>query len=410
MNKRKKYLLIFLLTMSALCYNLPYLSATFYTQFLEAFNLSNTQAGFLMTMFSLTATPGYLFGGLLADKFSPKKLLIISQLLTAVLGFAMSLVNGYAILIVCYLGFGVSTTFLHWSAFLKLIRAQADENEEGKVFGFFELSYAVVGAITSYGILAALSKLSNFRIVTSVYAVILVLVAIVIVFALKDVEENEASNEFNFKMASKAIAHPVTWLNGLIVMGMFIIVTGSSYLNPYMSSVFGTTVAFGTGLTIFNRTIARIICAPFGGMLLDKWKTPKFMITFCVVLIALASVFLFIPQDASGRTIAIIAAVLIIMVLSGSRSGLYTPIPEAKIPFEIMGTSMGIASAVGYSTDLWLYTLCGKWIDTLGNAGYRNIILLYIAGLVLVIAASFLLYIYEKKHGVFAESVPDQAI
>ena len=202
----------------------------------------------------------------------------------------------------------------------------------------------------------------------------------------------------------------VTWLNGLIVMGMFIIVTGSSYLNPYMSSVFGTTVAFGTGLTIFNRTIARIICAPFGGMLLDKWKTPKFMITFCVVLIALASVFLFIPQDASGRTIAIIAAVLIIMVLSGSRSGLYTPIPEAKIPFEIMGTSMGIASAVGYSTDLWLYTLCGKWIDTLGNAGYRNIILLYIAGLVLVIAASFLLYIYEKKHGVFAESVPDQAI
>lgn len=113
MNKRKKYLLIFLLTMSALCYNLPYLSATFYTQFLEAFNLSNTQAGFLMTMFSLTATPGYLFGGLLADKFSPKKLLIISQLLTAVLGFAMSLVNGYAILIVCYLGFGVSTTFLH---------------------------------------------------------------------------------------------------------------------------------------------------------------------------------------------------------------------------------------------------------------------------------------------------------
>ena len=69
MKNKKKYLLIFLLTMSALCYNLPYLSSTFYNQFLEAFQLSNTQVGVLMTMFSLTATPGYLFVGLLADKF-----------------------------------------------------------------------------------------------------------------------------------------------------------------------------------------------------------------------------------------------------------------------------------------------------------------------------------------------------
>lgn len=113
MNRKKRYLLIFLLTMSALCYNLPYLSSTFYTQFLEAFQVSNTQAGLLMTMFSLTATPGYLFGGMLADKFSPKKLLLISQFLTAGLGFIMSFINGYTILLICYLGFGVSTTFLH---------------------------------------------------------------------------------------------------------------------------------------------------------------------------------------------------------------------------------------------------------------------------------------------------------
>ena len=60
----RKYLLIFLLTLSTLCYQLPYLSQTFYTQFLEAFALSNQQAGQLLTMFSLTATPGYLFGGI----------------------------------------------------------------------------------------------------------------------------------------------------------------------------------------------------------------------------------------------------------------------------------------------------------------------------------------------------------
>lgn len=408
MNSKKRYLLIFLLTLSALCYNLPYLSSTFYTQFLEAFSLSNTQAGLLLTMFSLTATPGYLFGGMLADKFSPKKLIIISQLMTAVLGFAMSFVNGYTVLLICYLGFGISTTFIHWSAFLKLARAQAGENEEGKIFGFFEMCYALAGAITSYGILAALGSISNFRIVTSVYAVTLLVVALIIIVALKDVEDNKASNEFNLKMVGKAFKHPVTWLNGFIVMGLFIMVTGTSYLNPYLSTVFGTTVAFGTGLTIANRTLLRLFVSPMCGLLLDKWKTPKFLLVFACALIAISAVFLFIPQNQSAKTIAIIAALVMIIILSGSRSGLYTPIPEAKMPFEITGTAMGIASAVGYSTDLWLYTLCGSWIDKYGADGYRNIIWLFVAGLVLVIVCAVLLGVYEKKNGIFADKSETQ--
>lgn len=404
MNNKKRYLLIFLLTTSALCYNLPYLSSTFYTQFLEAFQISNTQVGLLMTMFSLTATPGYLFGGMIADKFSPKKLLLISQLMTAGLGFIISFINNYSILLICYLGFGISTTFLHWSAFMKLIRAQAGENEEGKIFGFFEMCYALVGAITSYGILAVLGKLDNFRIVTVIYSLILVIVAIIIAFVLKDIDNSTDSNEFNIKMVGKSITHPVTWLNGLIVMGLFILVTGSSYLNPYLSTVFGTSVAFGTGLTIANRTIFRLFFSPMGGLLLDKWKTPKFLIVLSIVMIALCSLFLFIPQNGQGKIPAILLSFLLIIVLSSSRSGLYTPIPEAKIPFEILGTSMGIASAVGYSTDLWLNTLCGNWIDQYGPAGYKNIICLYIAGLVLVIISSILLYRYEKKHQIFADA------
>lgn len=400
MTNKKKYWMIFLLTTSALCYNLPYLSNTFYTQFLEAFSLSNTEAGFLMSMFSLTATPGYLFGGLLADKFSPKKLIIISQIMTAALGFAMCFLNGYTVLLVCYLGFGISTTFIHWSAFLKMIRAQADDGEEGKIFGFFEMCYAIVGAITSYVILAGLGKLSNFRVVTAIYAAILLVVAALILFLIKDVEKNDASNEFNMKMVGVALKHPVTWLNGLIVMGLFILITGTSYLNPYLSTVFGASVAFGTGLTIFNRTLARLVFSPLGGLLLDKWKTSKFLITLSAIMIVISLGITFVPQDGSGLMMAIILSVLLILVLSTSRSGLYTPIPEAKIPFEIMGTSMGICSAVGYSTDLWLYTLCGNWIDKNGADGFKNIMYLYVAGLCLVIVCCVLLYRYEKKHGI----------
>ena len=68
------------------------------------------------------------------------------------------------------------------------------------------------------------------------------------------------------------------------------------------------------------------------------------------------------------------------------------------------GTAMGITSAVGYSTDLWLYTLCGNWLDAYGNAGYRNILLLYLAGLAVVVVCAFLLHRYEKSHNLISSA------
>ncbi len=398
MKTRKRYWTIFLLTFSCLCYNLPYLSSTFYSQFIEAFGLTNTQAGVLMTMFSLTATPGYLFGGLLADKFSAKKLILVSSFMTAAIGFIMSFISGYAVLLVCYLGFGISTTFIHWSALLKLIRSHAGENEEGKIFSFFELSYAIVGAITSYGLLAVLGKLSSFRVATSLYAGVLVIVAVLILFLIEDAGKGASENGFKLKMAGKALAHPVTWLNGFIVMGLFILITGTSYLNPYLSSVFGTSVEFGTSFSILNRSVVRILVVSAGGFLLDKWKTPKFLTVCAVGMAAVILAMLLLPQQASAMVTAIILALLLITLLAFSRSGLYTPIPEAGMPMEITGTSMGICSAVGYSTDLWLYTLCGNWIDKYGNEGYRYILILFLAGLALVVVCAALLRAYEKKH------------
>jgi len=400
MSDKKKYFTIFLLAVSCLCYNLPYLSSSFYTQFLEAFELTNTQAGLLLSMFSLTATPGYLFGGLLADKFSPKKLVTLSSFLTAALGVVLILMNSFTGMLICYLGFGLTTTFMNWSAVMKLIRAQADSNSEGKVFGFFELSYAIIGAVTSYGILAALQSFIStigFKGVIGIYAGILVVVGILIQLLVKDMESGVSDDDFNFRMVKKALSHPVTWINGFIVMGMFVLVTGVTYLSPYMISVFGFSAAIGSGYAIFHRTLARMFFSPLGGVLLDRWKTPKLMITVAIAMIGVLVVLILLPQRPAMGMAALALMVLLVVLLASGRSGMYTPIPEAGIPYEITGTAMGITSAIGYSTDLWLYTVCGRWIDVHGNDGYKYILMLFIAALAVVIISSYMLYRYEKK-------------
>ena len=400
-RKNSKYFLIAILSLSTLCYTYPYLSSTFYNQFMEAFSLSNEQIGHLLTLFSLTATPGYLFGGLLADKFSPKKLVVVSQLLTASIGLCICFLQGYTILLTCYLGLGISTTFIHWAAYLKLIRAQADEGEEGKIFGFFETCAAVVGIITNYGVLAILGHLSSFRIVQAIYAVILIIVAIVIMLFVKDADTNVSTSDFKLAMVPEAVKHPVTWLNGFIVMGIFMCVSACTYLNPYLSSVFGTSVTFATSFAIINRSIMRILVCGAGGLLLDKLKTPKFL-TICSVIGAMIILPLtFVEQTPNAMMTAIIICLAFIAILNMSRSGMYTPIPEVKMPMAITGTAMGICSAIGYSSDLWLYTVCGKWLDTYGNDGFKNIIYLIIASLALIVVCSALLHAYEKKHRVF---------
>jgi len=341
----KKFAVILLITSTCLVYNLPYLSNTFYTQFLETYGLTNEELGTLMTFFSLTATPGYLFGGLLADKFNPKKLLIISLLMTATLGYTMFFISGYYVLLACYFGFGISTTFIHWNAALKLIRIQANDDDQGNTFGVFEWCYALCSAFTSYGLLAALKYINSFKLASAIYATVLVFIAVLIVIFLKNENSVNFANDNGFKlsMAGKALSHPVTWINGLIVMGMFIVVTGISYLNPYLSGVYGTSVEFGTSFSIMNKCIIRLLVVTIGGMLIDRWKTPKFMAIFMIFLGSSIVAMIILPQDSGLMTVAVIIAFLIVIFLSTARSGMYTPIPEAKIPLTITGTAMASA-------------------------------------------------------------------
>lgn len=402
MTKKKKYGIIFLLAFTCLCYNLPYLSSTFYPQFIDAFKISNEQAGVLLTMFGLTATPGYLFGGLLADKFSPKKLILISMFGTAALGFVMNFAQSFGVLMVCYFGFGLSTTFVQWAALMKLLREQVSGGDEGRIFGFFEFCYAIAGAVTSYGILAALGTIiekgGSFKLATIIYAAILIIIGILVALLIKDVKENKATNEFDIKMVGKAISHPVVWLNGLIVMGIFLFGSGTTYFAAWLTGSFAVSLTLATAINIASRTFFRLIFVPIGSVLLDKLRTPKFLIITSLCIIALTAVFVLMPQNADVLVIAIVLVILIDVVSTMARPGIYTPIPEAGVPLVITGTAMGICSAVGYSTDLWFYQVCGKWIDTYGANGYRYVGALMIAGLVMVVVCSILLGRYEKKH------------
>ena len=108
-----KYASVFLLTFSWIVYLIPYLATDFYSQFLEAYNLTDGQLGTVITFFGLTATPGYFAGGWIADKFNSKKLVVLSCISTAAVAIVIALIHSYTLLILLYLLMGFTSAGLH---------------------------------------------------------------------------------------------------------------------------------------------------------------------------------------------------------------------------------------------------------------------------------------------------------
>ena len=406
---KNRYVIIFLYSMAMMTYYLPYLSTTFYVPFMEAFHLTNQQIGMLMSAYAIVAIPAYFFGGMVADKFSAKLLIVLSCILTGLLGVTMMLVSSYSVLLIYYLSFGFTATFLNWSAFCKLIRTLGTEAEQGKLFGMMEMSYAIVGAIISYGILAALGTILDtigFKFTALIYGTLLILVGIAIWILCEDNSRDIQANDFNFRMVGAALKHPVVWMNAFIVLGVYITTTGSAYFSPYLSEVLMVPAMTAIGVQIYDSTLSKIIFAPVGGMIRDKiGKTAPLLIVVCTAVIAILLVIRFAVGANTIPLIAIAIVVLFISVNSLLRSSLYTPIPEGGVPIAVTGTATGIVSAIGYSSDLWLYTLCGSWIDKYGVDGYNRIWMLLIFGMVIVVVAAIFFGRYMKTHKAEIEAV-----
>lgn len=408
MKIKNKYITVFIYTLSTLVFFLPQLSTFYYVVFLDAYNLTNAQAGTLLSVYGMTSLPAYLFGGLLADKFKAKNLIVISCFATGTLGIIMTFVSSYYILLGIYVVLGLTTTFLQWSALCKIVRSLGTEQEQGKLYGTMEMSNSIIGAVCLYGILAALGLILEavgFKVVTSIFGVLLFISGILIMLFCNDPSAGIKDNDFNFKSVVSALKHPVVWINGFIVMGIYLMNTASTYLSPYMSEVIGVPMTIAVGIQITASYILSAFLTPVGGAIIDKsGKTPPLLLVTCAGVIACMASIIFVGINASiGLIIAIIVAFYVVLNLQ--RTCMYTPIPEGGVPLAITGTATGIVSTIGYSSDIWMYTLCGSWLDKYGEAGYSRIWGLIIVAMLVSAVFGLLFARYKKKNREKIEAV-----
>ncbi len=373
--KKNIWRLAILAIAGSLIYGLPYFRTYYYDAYLETYNLTNTQMGALGSMFGIFGMVSYLFGGVVADFISTKKLLSISLILTGVAGFLHLFATNYTMLLIIYLVWGFTALFAFWPALLKGIRSLAAPDEQGKAYGFMEAGRGVMNAAHLAIALAIITAVSSKRGDAAglnsgiiFYSIVVIVLGVLVFLFFKDPEVSEKSERFNFKQVLTVVKLPQVWILCLILCCTYVMNMSYAYFNPYATSALGVAMIGGTIVTIMADYI-RPFASMGGGVLADRMGRPKIMAaSFAIMAVGTIAIALF-PSMSVAVFVLLCAIVYIGMYCNYGI--VFSLMEEGGIPMEVSGTAIGMISTIGYLPEVICPAAAGVILDAYSEAGYK---------------------------------------
>lgn len=406
-SKIKKYLTIISLGLAGgSVYLLPYIKYILYDAHLASMNITNTQSGYLMTMYTIGNIILYIPGGVLADKIPARKALFYSCLSTSALAFiyAFTLEN-FMISMLIWLGLSIGTGFVFWSALLKTVRMIGTEEEQGFLYGLYYACNGVASAIVNGAAVwiyqtGADMQGGYFR-VCILGAIVPIITGFILLFLLKD-EEGEPTvnnNEPKFRGSDLKllVKNPIVWIISFIMFCGYGFYSSTSYFTPYLTDVFKVSIV-GSGFLSTVRTYLLLLLAPIGGLIADKLfkSTSKWLYISFSSLAILFGVVLLIPSTANVAIVSFYTLIPSVMVMM-TYGVISSIVSEIGIPKSMTGTMIGLISIIGYLPDAIYSLMFGNWLDKYSSHGYNYIFgYLALSGIMAAIL-SFIVYKYGKK-------------
>lgn len=389
-SKIRKYLTVIALGLAGgSIYFLPYVKFVFYDAQIASMGISNTQSGLLMTMYTVTNMILYIPGGILADKISAKKALIVSLVGTSLLSFIYAFtMKSFVVAMMIWLALSLSTAFVFWSSLMKAVRIIGTEEEQGFMYGLYYACNGLTNALTNAFALKFFNTAGGdmqqgfFRAVLSGGSVAIVAAVLLAVLMKEDrastaVVGTDEEDKFKFSDVGKILRSPVVWIASFVIFCGDGIYTSVSYFNPYLTEVIGVAPADSSFISVIRNGL--MLLAPVGGLLADKVfkSTCKWLTTAFVIVGALFASVLFIPASINPTAASVYTLIpsAVAMMLYGV---VFSVMSEAGIPRMLTGTAIGIASIIGYMPDSLYSLIFGGMLDKFGGQGYNYIFIFLI--------------------------------
>ena len=368
--------------------------------------------------FGIVSMLGYPFGGILADRFSEKWLLIAGGLLMGVCSFWFGLVPDKLSIIIIHLLYGVGTSFMIWSAYLKLTRKMGSGSEQGRMFSTSEFVRGIFGMLIGFAGVALLGNavmpdgqldpvalgqqwrnlmfLSGGLFVVFSALVWIFVPANVIGAEEADSADGNAQEAFSLKNVIKVLKMPGTWLISALIFCCFSFTSaGNGYLGAYTVNVLGVSETTASTFAIVRNYIIAAAMTFAIGFVSDKLGSKSKTLGLYLAIASVVCVLLITTKSAAMLCIAV--SFVFAIVYSGMRGIYFATLNEVGIPLSMTGIATGIISMLCYLPDVYFAKLAGTWLDTYGVKGYDYIWIYTIVCGVAGVAVAAETYLYSKK-------------
>lgn len=365
----------------SIIYGLPYFRLYYYDAYVEFYHLTNTQMGTLGSAYGVLGLVSYFIGGVLADKFSAKWLMIGSLIATGIGGFAHLFFNDFKILVSIYALWGLTSLLTFWPALLKMVRTLASDEEQSRAYGIFEGGRGVANALhmaaatAIFGFFAAkMMAGTGIRWIIVFYSICPIICGILFIFLLKNPEGAEKTETAKMKLSDiiRVLKMPAVWMMIVITFTTYTFNMSYFYITPYATNILGTSAVLAAVLTVLAQYI-RPVASTGGGFLADKLGKSRLMFAgFTAMIIGMLLVIL-VPKLSGGMQMGtIVLACILVYLAMYSNYGIYFSMQaEGGIPIEVSGIAIGVIATVGYLPEVICPFLAGKTLDAYaGVAGY----------------------------------------
>lgn len=384
---------------------LPFvITRVFRPTFLSVFKIDNLELGTAFSVYGIVAMVSYFFGGPIADRYSPKKLLIFSLIATALAGLIMAGIPSLTTLTILYGFWGLSTILFFWAAFIKGIRQFGGEESQGKSQGLVDGGRGFVAALVaslSVFLLDTLLPVSaehatNHQLENALSLIILffslfvLLTAVLVWRAIPDetLKAGGKAKRISLSGVKKAISHRSVWLQAIILLCAYVGYKCTDDFGLYAQDAFGYDDVESAHIATISFWI-RPIAAAVAGFLGDKLVHSK-VTKACFIILILGSLVI-CSGILTGEVFIFIALTLASTSLGiyGLRGLYYALFQESKIPLSYAGAAIGFISVIGYTPDVFMGPLMGVLLDNNpGELGHQYLFgVLTIFGLIGLVAS-----------------------
>ena len=377
----KKFLILTLLILSGeFIYFLPYvLSRVFRPTFLDVFQLNNFQLGSLFSVYGVVALLSYIYGGVITDRYSPRKLMSSALFLTAVGGLVLASYPSYQTLQILYGYWGFTSVFLFWGAMIKATRLWGGDNNQGKAFGFLDGGRGIVAAsMGSIGVFvftivltsdiksaSVLERQEAFRYVILLSSFMVAFIGLLVLIFLRNMEDKNTNFELPLNTLTNikgVLKNESIWLLMLIIMCAYVGYKVTDIYSLYASEVMLYDQIEAAEVGALQLYLRPIVCIAIG-LLADRTKNMFWIIFGFVTMLIGALIFSFGIINPDMNFIFFLSLVILAVGTYSIRALYFAVLKEANVAFALTGTAVGIISVVGYSPDIFAGPIMGYLLD-----------------------------------------------